>query len=92
MKILCLSTIMKILIRTLIFHFVCILMFSLFYLNIHHDSETTYLDCLLMSTTIQAGVGLTNMRMDTSIGKLVMILQQMLLISTHAFTLYIFTL
>ena len=82
---------MKLLIRTLIFHFVCILMFSLLYLNIHNESETTYLDCLLMSTTIQAGVGLTDMRLETSIGKLFMVLQQFLLISTHVFTLYIFT-
>lgn len=82
---------MKLLIRTLIFHFVCILMFSLLYLNIHNNSETTYLDCLLMSTTIQAGVGLTHMRLDSSIGKLIMVLQQFLLISTHMFTLYIFT-
>ena len=82
---------MKLLIRTLIFHFVCILMFSLLYLNIHNNSETTYLDCLLMSTTIQAGVGLTHMRLDSSIGKLIMVLQQIMLISTHVFTLYIFT-
>jgi len=60
-------------------------------LNIHNDSETTYLDCLLASTTIQAGVGLTNMRLDSSISKLIMVLQQFLLISTHVFTLYIFT-
>lgn len=92
MKILCLSNIMKLLIRTLIFHFVCILMFSLLYLNIHYDSETTYLDCFLTSTTIQAGVGMTHMRLDSSIGKLVMVLQQIILISTHAFTLYVFTL
>jgi len=82
---------MKILIRTIIFHFVCIVMFSLVYLNIRDDIETTYLDCLSMSTTIQAGVGLTNMRLDSAIGKCIMILQQFVLISTHVFTLYIFT-
>jgi hypothetical protein len=88
---------MKILIRTLVFHFVCILMFSLLYLNIssdmtsHDHSPIHFLDCLLLSTTIQAGVGFTNLSINSSIGKLIMLLQQLLLISTHAFTLYIFT-
>ena len=88
---------MKILIRTLVFHFVCILMFSLLYLNIASDmaskdsSQVNFLDCLLLSTTIQAGVGFTNLSVNSSLGKLIMMLQQMLLISTHAFTLYIFT-
>jgi hypothetical protein len=88
---------MKILIRTLIFHFVCILMFSLLYLNIVNDmtnkdnSKINYLDCLLLSTTIQAGVGFTDLTINSSIGKFITMLQQLLLISTHAFTLYIFT-
>ena len=89
---------MKILIRTLVFHFVCILMFSLLYLNItgemvnEDNSPIKFIDCLLLSTTIQAGVGFTNLSVNSSIGKLIMLLQQLLLISTHAFTLYIFTL
>lgn len=88
---------MKILIRTLVFHFVCILMFSLLYLNIASDmaskdsSPVNFLDCLLLSTTIQAGVGFTNLSVNSSLGKLIMMLQQLILISTHAFTLYIFT-
>lgn len=97
-KIIFISNIMKILIRTLIFHFVCIFMFSLLYLNIANEmssqdgSQIHFLDCLLLSTTIQAGVGFTNLSINSSIGKLIMMLQQLLLISTHAFTLYIFTL
>ena len=88
---------MKILIRTLLFHFVCILMFSLLYLNIVNDmtnkdnSKIQYIDCLLLSTTIQAGVGFTDLTIHSSIGKFITMLQQLLLISTHAFTLYIFT-
>lgn len=97
MKIIFVFIIMKILIRTLVFHFVCILMFSLLYINIADDmvsedsSPIRFLDCLLLSTTIQAGVGFTNLSVHGSIGKLIMMLQQLLLISTHAFTLYIFT-
>lgn len=98
MKIIFVFTIMKILIRTLIFHFVCILMFSLLYLNISGDMSSEdstpvkYLDCILLSTTIQAGVGFTGLSVNSSVGKLIMLLQQLILISTHAFTLYIFTL
>ena len=51
-----------------------------------------YVDCLLFSTTIQAGVGVTNIVANSQIGTYLMILQQLILISTHAFTLYIFTL
>jgi len=73
-------------------------MFSLLYLNIAGDmasedsSPVKFLDCLLLSTTIQAGVGFTNLSVHGSIGKLIVMLQQLILISTHAFTLYIFTL
>jgi len=73
-------------------------MFSLLYLNISGDmasedrSPVKYLDCILLSTTIQAGVGFTGLTVNSSAGKLIMLLQQLILISTHAFTLYIFTL
>ena len=73
-------------------------MFSLLYLNTTDGFVTTdnkvieYVDCLLFSTTIQAGVGITNIVVNSQIGKYLMILQQITLISTHAFTLYIFTL
>jgi hypothetical protein len=96
-KIIFISNIMKILIRTLVFHFVCILMFSLLYLNISNEMTSQdnnpvhFIDCLLLSTTIQAGVGFTNLSINSYIGKLIMMLQQLILISTHAFTLYIFT-
>lgn len=89
---------MKLLIRTLIFHFVCILMFSLLYLNITDgfvaadNKSIGYIDYVLLSTTVQAGVGITNVVANSQLGKYLLILQQLILISTHAFTLYIFTL
>jgi hypothetical protein len=97
MKIIFVFTIMKILIRTLIFHFFCILMFSLLYMNIADEmvsqdkSPINYLDCLLLSTSLQAGIGFTTLSAQGSIGKLIVILQEVLLISTHAITLYIYT-
>lgn len=54
--------------------------------------KTDFLDFLLLSTTIQAGVGITEMFPSSHNTKIVMIIQQLLMISTHVFTIYIFTL
>lgn len=91
---------MKIVIRTLIFHFICILIFAFLYLSYANDfgslddnkKNKDFLDFLLLSTTIQAGVGVSEFIPSTSITKSIMIIQQLLMISTHIFTLYIFTL
>jgi len=90
--------IMKIFIRTVCFHFICILFFSLLYFFLknnfqkHINQEFTLLDYFLLSTTIQAGVGISNMYPNTDIGKTLMIIQQLIKITTHVFTVYIFTL
>ena len=55
---------MKLAIRTVCFHFLCILIFGIIYYNIqyqfqHNDEQQrkSILDYILLSTTIQAGVG-----------------------------------
>ena len=90
---------MKFLFRTLIFHFICVIIFTLLYNtfshsfdNTNHTKRTTILDFLLLSTTIQAGVGISGFYPINAIGKLLLILQQMIMLSTHVFTLYLFTL
>lgn len=88
---------MKIVIRTVFFHFLCIIFFSLFYFyfkdQFHREEkeETTFLDSILLSTTIQAGVGILDIYPISLYGKLIMIFQQLLMIMTHVFTIYIFT-
>jgi hypothetical protein len=88
---------MKIVFRTVFFHFICILIFALFYYYFRDDFETkvkeeyTVLDYLFLSTTIQAGVGLTDIYPIDFYGKPVMILQQFVMIMTHVFTIYFFT-
>ena len=88
---------MKIAIRTVLFHILCILIFALFYYYFRNDFKTevkenyTLLDYIFLSTTIQAGVGLTDMYPIDFYGKLIMIIQQLVLIMTHVFTIYIFT-
>ena len=89
---------MKIVIRTVFFHFLCILVFAIFYYNFKKDFESNIgenkimLDYLFLSTTIQAGVGMSDIYPISFYGKLLMISQQLIMIMTHVFTLYIFNL
>ena len=102
---------MKIVIRTVVFHVICILLFALLYSTFAQDfgslddelynensnrnrrkEKRGFLDFLLLSTTIQAGVGISEFFPSSSFTKIIMIIQQMIMISTHVFTLYFFTL
>lgn len=88
---------MKLAFRTVIFHILCIFIFALFYYYFRDDFKTevkekfTLLDYIFLSTTIQSGVGLTDIYPIDFYGKLIMIIQQITLIMTHVFTIYIFT-
>ena len=86
---------MKIAIRTVCFHFICIVIFGIIYYNIQSQFQhivsherRTFLDYILLSTTIQASVGISDIYPITNTGKIVMILQQIIMIMTHVFTLY----
>ena len=89
---------MKIVFRTVLFHILCILFFSLFYFYFHDHfrhqfvERFSFLDYFLLSTTIQAGVGISDIYPISHYGKLIMIIQQIALIMTHVFTIYVFTL
>ena len=100
---------MKIVIRTVLFHIFCIIVFAIIYSFFSREfgsldddffrneksnkkKKTGFLDCLLLSTTIQAGVGISEMFPSSQNTKIIMIVQQLLMISTHVFTIYIFTL
>jgi len=88
---------MKILIRTVLFHILCIFIFAFLYYYFREDFKTqvkeefTMLDYIFLSTTIQSSVGLTDIYPINFYGKLTMIIQQLVLIMTHVFTIYIFT-
>jgi hypothetical protein len=90
---------MKIAIRTVCFHLLCILIFGIIYYNIQYqfqyngkEERKSLLDYILLSTTIQAGVGFSHIYPNTNISKSIMILQQIMMIMTHVFTLYFFNL
>ena len=87
-----------------IFHFICILVFALLYFNfkdsfgdeneeLHKNSlkYESFMDFLLLSTTVQASVGVTGIYPVNDIGKVLMIIQQIIMMSTHFFTIYFFT-
>jgi hypothetical protein len=106
---------MRIAIRTVVFHTLCILVFAFIYSAYSDDfrslsnyntennnnnnnnnnrikKERSFLDFLLFSTTIQAGVGISEFFPSTSLTKMFLITQQIIMISTHVFTLYFLTL
>ena len=87
---------MKIVIRTVCFHFLCIILFGILYFYLKNDfvekekNNLEVIDYLLLSTTIQAGVGVSDLYPTSFYGKLTMIIQQILMICTHVFTIYVF--
>jgi len=95
---------MKLVIRTVIFQFFCVLVFGIIYLSfkthfirdsaftIDNSKDPELLDCLFLATTVQAGVGYSDLYPITNVSKMIMILQQFVMMSTNVFLLYIFTL
>jgi hypothetical protein len=87
---------MKYIVRSFIFHIITIIIFTiLYYLFSDHYTKSGKkfedIDYILLSVTIQAGVGISDIHPTTFYGKLILILQQLLMITTHIFTLYFFT-
>jgi hypothetical protein len=89
---------MKIVIRSLLFHIFCILSFGYiyFYNSSNFNSINKYknrdiIDYFLLSTSIQAGVGISVLYPISRYSKILMIIQQIMMISTHVITIYFFT-
>jgi hypothetical protein len=53
-------------------------------------TNNTFLDFVLLSTTIQSGVGLSNTYPLNSIGKIIVIFQQLIMMSANLIALYFF--
>ena len=89
---------MKLLIRSFVVHILCIIVFALIYSNISEEfhfmdkDKKSFVDYILLSTTIQAGVGISQLYPLYFYSKIVLITQQLLMLCTHIITLYIFTL
>jgi hypothetical protein len=89
---------MKLLFRTVFFHIFCIIIFATIYaylvddFNSDHKGITRVIDFLSLSATIQCGVGMSDLYPITFYSKLVIIIQQIIMLFTNVITLYIFTL
>ena len=89
---------MKIVIRTVLFHFACIIIFASAYYYFKHQlaSNTkdsfSIMECLFLSTTIQAGVGITDIVPTAFHTQVLMMTQQLIMLMSNIFTIYIFTL
>ena len=87
---------MKLVLRTLIFHILCIIIFTIIYSNLTEDfqehDKKSFVDFILLSTSIQSGVGISDLFPLSYYSKIVIIIQQLLMLFIHVITLYIFTL
>jgi hypothetical protein len=89
---------MKLVIKTAFFNVLCIFIFALIYYYFYNEFENhvyekknTFIDFLLLSTTIQAGVGIPILIPSSFYSKLFIIIHQILKIFTYIITIYIFT-
>jgi len=93
---------MKLVIRGAAFNILCIIIFGLIYWNLqsHFTKDPSVqkmiygepIDFFFLSTTIQASVGYQDLTAVTNISKIMLMVQQFIMITTNLFLLYIFTL
>lgn len=86
---------MKIVIGTIFFNFLCIIFFGMIYIYLkkefinNNNSDIKLIDIIMFSTSVQAGVGLTNLFPNSFNAKLVTIIQQLTMICSYVIILYI---
>jgi hypothetical protein len=89
---------MKLVVRTFIFHILCIIIFAFIYTKLSEDfhvmneDKKDLIDFLLLSTTIQSGIGMSDLYPLSYYSKIVVMIQQLIMLFTNIITLYIFTL
>lgn len=94
---------MKLIFGVVIYNLLSIIIFSLIYYYLakgshdvmhreHGNHAITYLDVLFFATTIQAGVGLSSVVVQTTLMKWLVILQQVLMISSYILLVALFNL
>jgi hypothetical protein len=84
---------MKNAIRGVLFNLTSVLFFSMVYYLFKEDFRSDQgpvdlLDCMFLSTTIQAGVGYTILHPTSYFSKLVLLVQQVCMLATNVFLLY----
>jgi hypothetical protein len=89
---------MKIVFATIFFNFLCIIFFGMIYIYLKNEfinnankNDVQLIDIIMFSTTIQSGVGLSNLLPNSFNLKLVTIIQQLTMICSYVIILYIIT-
>jgi hypothetical protein len=86
---------MKIIFATIFFNFLCIFFFGMIYIYLknefinNNNFDIKLIDIMMFSTTVQSGVGLTNLFPKSFNAKLVTIIQQLTMICSYVIILYI---
>jgi hypothetical protein len=91
---------MKLVIRTIVFHIICIFIFATIYYNLadsfdntnENKRNKTFLDYVMLAVTVQCGVGYSFLDPIDHYSKFALIAQQLIMISAHVITVYFFTL
>ena len=81
---------MDIVTKTFLFNIICIIFFAFVYMSISHDNfaalqpkdKITYIDLIFYSTTIQSGVGLSDINAVSDLAKFFSIIQQLIMIAS----------
>lgn len=88
---------MKILTVSLVFHILCIFLFGIIYISLndkfmhHHTNEKSdFSEYLLLSTTIQSGIGYSNLYPVHETVRWIIMMQQIITITTNIVTIYFF--
>ena len=90
---------MQLFLKTIYFNMFCIAIFTTIYYsldtqfdNLIKNQKNSLIDFFQLSTTIQAGVGVSNLTPNSTYSKTALIAQQFIMLTSHLFSLYIFTL
>ena len=97
---------MRLVFKTVFFHILSIFFFTILYIytNDHFyiifieqqngklTKNISIVDFILFATTIQAGVGVTQVYPVTDMSKILVTIQQIVMLFTNVFALYLFTL
>jgi hypothetical protein len=92
----------KLLLKGLGFHFISLAIFTIIYINLysecfintlHHYNKklpenNKFIDCFYFSTTVQSGVGLTSLKPKNTKGKIIVCLQEILMIVANILIFY----
>jgi hypothetical protein len=76
---------------TIVFFSWIYFVFKSHFVNTLSHTEVRYMDCIGLSATIQAGVGLTSISPTTLLGKMIVLVQQLMMIGFVLLTFYLFS-